>query len=115
MITARHFRHPVSIARMIMDKSPHCALSGEGALEFAQSLENFDEICAPEELKSGRYPNMEMSGNVTNEEYLEYAEYIHGRRPVQSMDEQQRRLDSYHVTFSTNEIALFWHCFCKAF
>ena len=27
----------------------------------------------------------------------------------------QRRLDSYHVTFSTNEIALFWHCFCKAF
>ena len=32
---------------------------------------------------------MEMSDNVTNEEYLEYAEYIHGRRPVQSMDEQQ--------------------------
>ena len=27
----------------------------------------------------------------------------------------QRRLDSYHVTLSTNEIALFWHCFCKAF
>ena len=27
----------------------------------------------------------------------------------------QRRLDSYHVTFSTNEIALFWHCFCETF
>ena len=27
----------------------------------------------------------------------------------------QRRLDSYHVTFSTNEIASIWHWFCEAF
>ena len=27
----------------------------------------------------------------------------------------QRRLDSYHVTFSTNEIASFCHCFCEDF
>ena len=27
----------------------------------------------------------------------------------------QRRLDSYHVIFSTNEIALFWHCLRQAF
>ena len=36
-------------------------------------------------------------------------------RPELLTHTHQRRLDSYHVTFSTNEIALFWHCFCKAF
>ena len=53
VITARHFPHPVSIARKIMDESRHCALSGEGALKFANSLENFDDICNPEDLKGG--------------------------------------------------------------
>ena len=28
---------------------------------------------------------------------------------------QQRRLDSYYVTFSTNEIASLYHCFCEDF
>ena len=52
VITARHFLHPVSIARKIMDESPHCALSGEGARKFADTLENFDGICNPEDLKA---------------------------------------------------------------
>ena len=36
-----------------MDESRHCALSGEGALKIANSLENFDDICNPEDLKGG--------------------------------------------------------------
>ncbi len=31
----QHIKHPVSVARAIMDKSPHVMLVGEGALQFA--------------------------------------------------------------------------------
>jgi len=34
----QHIKHPVSVARMVMEKTPHVMLSGEGALKFA--LEN---------------------------------------------------------------------------
>lgn len=34
----QHIRHPVSVARLVMEKTPHVMLSGEGALRFA--LEN---------------------------------------------------------------------------
>lgn len=33
-MAAQHFRNPVKISRKIMEKSPHCALTGEGALKF---------------------------------------------------------------------------------
>jgi isoaspartyl peptidase/L-asparaginase-like protein (Ntn-hydrolase superfamily) len=33
-----HIMHPISVARMVMEKTPHVMLSGEGALQFA--LEN---------------------------------------------------------------------------
>ncbi len=33
-----HIMHPVSVARMVMEKTPHVMLSGQGALQFA--LEN---------------------------------------------------------------------------
>ena len=47
---AQHFKNPVSISRKIMDESDHCALTGEGAWEFAQS-KGF-ETCWPEDLIS---------------------------------------------------------------
>jgi N4-(beta-N-acetylglucosaminyl)-L-asparaginase len=34
----QHIRHPVSVARLVMEKTPHVMLSGKGALKFA--LEN---------------------------------------------------------------------------
>jgi isoaspartyl peptidase/L-asparaginase-like protein (Ntn-hydrolase superfamily) len=34
----QHIKHPVSVARLVMEKTPHVMLSGRGALEFA--LEN---------------------------------------------------------------------------
>ncbi|MCG6190174.1 N(4)-(beta-N-acetylglucosaminyl)-L-asparaginase [Maribellus maritimus] len=34
----QHIKHPVSVARLVMEKTPHVMLSGKGALEFA--LEN---------------------------------------------------------------------------
>jgi N4-(beta-N-acetylglucosaminyl)-L-asparaginase len=30
-----HIKHPVSVARLVMEKTPHVVLSGEGALQFA--------------------------------------------------------------------------------
>jgi len=30
-----HIMHPISVARMVMEKTPHIVLSGEGALQFA--------------------------------------------------------------------------------
>ena len=34
----QHIEHPISVARLVMEKTPHVMLSGKGALEFA--LEN---------------------------------------------------------------------------
>ncbi|MEM7367587.1 MAG: N(4)-(beta-N-acetylglucosaminyl)-L-asparaginase [Bacteroidota bacterium] len=31
----KHIKHPISVARMVMEKTPHVMLVGEGALEFA--------------------------------------------------------------------------------
>src|SRR5690606_17624690 len=31
----QHIKHPVSVARMVMEKTPHVMLVGEGALQFA--------------------------------------------------------------------------------
>lgn len=33
----QHIMHPVSVARLVMEKTPHVMLSGEGALQFALS------------------------------------------------------------------------------
>jgi N4-(beta-N-acetylglucosaminyl)-L-asparaginase len=33
----QHIKHPVSVARMVMEKTPHVMLSGKGALKFALS------------------------------------------------------------------------------
>ena len=31
----QHIKHPISVARMVMEKTPHIVLAGEGALQFA--------------------------------------------------------------------------------
>lgn len=31
----QHIKHPISVARMVMEKTPHIMLAGEGALQFA--------------------------------------------------------------------------------
>ena len=50
VITGKHFLHPVSLAKKIMTESPHCALSGDGAFNFAEK-QNIPR-CAPKELVS---------------------------------------------------------------
>ncbi|MEM0449530.1 MAG: isoaspartyl peptidase/L-asparaginase [Methanomassiliicoccales archaeon] len=43
----QHILHPVSLARAVMDNTPHCMLVGEGALRFARSI-GMEEIEVPE-------------------------------------------------------------------
>ena len=85
VISARHFRHPVSIARKIMDESPHCALSGEGALEFALSLGNFNEICAPNDLKGDDCPN-QIRLNISQPEYGGQAHLVYVGQATDTQD-----------------------------
>jgi N4-(beta-N-acetylglucosaminyl)-L-asparaginase len=48
-----HIAHPISVARLVMEKTPHVVLSGDGALQFA--LENGfkkEELLTPESEKA---------------------------------------------------------------
>jgi hypothetical protein len=76
-----HFRNPVSLAKEIMDKSPHCVLSGDGALDFAQA-QGF-ETCAPEDLISDE---AKKRLKVSYEEYEEWIGYNYGGESVQDHD-----------------------------
>lgn len=68
-----HIAHPISVARRVMEKTPHVLLVGEGALQFAlQQGFPREELLTPESekawrqwLKTGEYkpsPNSEKSG-----------------------------------------------------
>lgn len=69
-----HIVHPISVARMVMDKTPHVMLVGEGALQFA--LENgfkrenlltpASEAAWKEWLKTAKY---EPVMNIENKQY----------------------------------------------
>ena len=86
MIGARHFRHPVTMARKVMEESAHCALTGEGALEFALSLENFGhEICAPKDLKGDDCPYQKIK--VPNQQFEKFTEFVYVGRAIS--DEQK--------------------------
>ena len=69
-----HIKHPISVARLVMEKTPHIVLAGEGALQFA--LENGfkkENLLTPESekiwkdwLKGSKY---EPVMNVENKKY----------------------------------------------
>ena len=90
MISGRHFRHPVSLARKIMYESPHCALSADGALKFAQ-LKQFDDICEPEELISQKARERV---KISYKDYLDYVKHHYGRIPIEAEGRNQQTYDT---------------------
>ena len=75
-----------------MEESDHCALSGEGALEFARSLENFEGICDPADLK-GDYPFQKI--HVTTTDFRKFTKHMFESKPVNEKDgDQQQRNDA---------------------
>ena len=70
VMAARHFIHPVQLARKVMDDGAHCALSGDGALEFAQEI-GFP-INNPEDL-IGENPNQKI--HVCKKDFEKFVDY----------------------------------------
>lgn len=67
----QHIKHPVSVARLVMEKTPHVMLSGKGALKFA--LENSfkkENLLTPERKaawKKWKKENREFSAKINIE------------------------------------------------
>ena len=50
-----HVAHPISVARRVMEKTPHVLLVGDGALQFAlEQVFAKEELLTPEALKAWR-------------------------------------------------------------
>ena len=77
VMAARHFIHPVRLARRVMDDKVHCALTGDGALEFAR--EKGLQIDNPEEL-IGENPNQKI--HVCNQDFGKFVAYRYYGEPV---------------------------------
>ena len=48
----QHIKHPISVARLVMEKTPHVILSGEGALRFALDQGFEKEVLLTEKAKA---------------------------------------------------------------
>jgi N4-(beta-N-acetylglucosaminyl)-L-asparaginase len=69
-----HIKHPISVARMVMEKTPHIVLAGEGALQFALANGFTKEnLLTPESEKAWREwlktANYEPQMNIENKSY----------------------------------------------
>lgn len=66
----QHIQHPTSVARAVLEESPHVMLVGEGALEFAldQGFEKTDLLTeeSRQEWEEGRKKQSEMTRPVPN-------------------------------------------------
>ncbi|XP_028392653.1 isoaspartyl peptidase/L-asparaginase-like [Dendronephthya gigantea] len=76
VISGRYFRNPVSLAKKIMNDTHHCALSGEGALNYA--IEQGFPICDPNQLITKRARDSQIR-------YSDFVDYVRFRlgHPVQ--------------------------------
>ncbi len=92
-----HIAHPISVARLVMEKTPHVMLVGEGALQFA--LENgfqkenllipSSEKAWKEWLKEKNYsPVMNIENKAFATEKLPGNEYNHDTIGMLALDEQ---------------------------
>ncbi|MCY4781304.1 N(4)-(beta-N-acetylglucosaminyl)-L-asparaginase [Sphingobacterium sp. UT-1RO-CII-1] len=90
-----HISHPISVARMVMEKTPHVMLVGEGALQFA--LENGftkEDLLTPsskqaweEWLKEKKYkPIMNIENKSFNTERLPGNQYNHDTIGMLALD-----------------------------
>ena len=105
-MTVSNFVNPVSLARLVMKDSPHCALSGNGALEFAR--EQGFKIVDPEELK-GDYPNQQVA--VGNKDFNAFSEYVYNGEPVKKSRPPQNLPQTYD-TVSAVAMDKYGHLAC---
>ncbi|MCG8307701.1 MAG: N(4)-(beta-N-acetylglucosaminyl)-L-asparaginase [Cytophagales bacterium] len=87
-----HIKHPISVARLVMDKTPHVMLVGEGALEFAMN-QGFkkENLLTPESLKGWRSIRKELETkkaivNIENERQTIISEDNHDTIGMLALD-----------------------------
>ena len=74
VLALEHIKHPISVARLVMEKTPHVMLAGDGALQFAleQGFKKENLLTAKSEkdwkewLKTAKY---EPVMNIENQQY----------------------------------------------
>jgi N4-(beta-N-acetylglucosaminyl)-L-asparaginase len=72
VMALEHIMHPISVARLVMEKTPHVQLAGEGALQFAltQGFKKENLLTAESEakwrawMKESRYDPMDTMNNM---------------------------------------------------
>lgn len=73
----QHIKHPISVARLVMEKTPHVMLVGDGALKFAleqgfekEELLTDDSRAAFAEWKKEHQPPTDVPGDVNNHDTI---------------------------------------------
>ncbi len=88
-----HIAHPISVARLVMEKTPHVMLVGEGATQFAvEQGFKYENLLTPESdkawkewLKTAKYaPVM----NIENAQHMQGSKYNHDTIGMLAMDAQ---------------------------
>ena len=109
VISGRHFRNPVSLAKVIMEKSNHCALSGNGALKFANE-QNFP-TSSPDELVSEK-----IRATVSNRDFRKWQKFYMTDKSIaedsQSDDDHREEQDSSTDTVSAIALDVHGHFAC---
>ena len=78
-MAVRQFSNPVSLARHVMEKTPHCALNTEGSLAFAKKIQ-YPILKDPMELVTAQ---AKAKGNAFNK----YGHAVHSHIEGRSTDE----------------------------
>lgn len=95
-----HIKHPIAVARLVMDKTPHVMLVGNGALEFALS-QGFrkENLLTPQTLKEweGMQEELKKSKSIINIEN-------HDTIGMLAMDEEGNMSGSCTTSGAANKI-----------
>ena len=82
MISGRHFRNPVSLAKRIMYESRHCALSADGARKFAERHDIDFPTCDPADLISEPAKNR----SIKSKDFPKFKDYYYKGKPLQDQE-----------------------------
>jgi beta-aspartyl-peptidase (threonine type) len=81
----KNIRHPISLARLVMEKTDHVLLAGQGANDFAKLMgfEYHDPITPQRKAQWEKYRQEFMNGNYKDwpklrELFKEHPEFLHG-------------------------------------
>ena len=83
VMAVRQIANPVLLSRKIMDNTMHCALTGEGALKYARSI-NFPVLDNSNKLID---KTTSLGREIRYEDFERYADYYLKGTPVIAMDQ----------------------------